>query len=60
MVQAMRDAFESQDIPRLQQVASEMSAEEFKQHLDRCIKSGLWLPDANAKKAAEGEQAMTE
>jgi len=41
----MREAFESQEVSRLQEVASKMDMTEFQHHLDRCIKSGLWLAD---------------
>uniref|UniRef100_A0A0N5AHJ4 Hsp90 chaperone protein kinase-targeting subunit n=1 Tax=Syphacia muris TaxID=451379 RepID=A0A0N5AHJ4_9BILA len=46
----MRAAFDSQEVARLQQVALQMDHEVFQYHLQRCIDSGLWIPDANAKK----------
>ena len=46
----MRAAFDSQEVARLQQVALQMDREVFQFHLQRCIDSGLWIPDANAKK----------
>lgn len=57
----MRAAFDSQDVSELQKVAQEMDKEEFSYHLQRCIASGLWVPDANKDKdeaagAAEEEQ----
>ena len=57
--QSMRDAFESQQVSRLQQVAAEMDEETFKHHLDRCIKSGLWLPQGGVNKddVADGDQS---
>jgi cell division cycle protein 37 len=36
----------------LQEVLSKLPREEAAQHLDRCIKSGLWVPNA---KDAEGD-----
>src|SRR4051812_11543031 len=33
----MRDAFESQEVSRLQQIAAEMDEKEFKYHLDRYV-----------------------
>jgi hypothetical protein len=73
-VQNMRDAFESQEVSRLQQIAMEMDETEFKYHLDRyyiyccylllinysCVKSGLWLPQGNRKEGDEndGEQKV--
>lgn len=53
----MRDAFDSQEVARLQQVAEKMDREVFAYHLDRCIKSGLWIPDANANRADEAAAA---
>jgi cell division cycle protein 37 len=47
----MQDCFESRDIAKLQEVLSKMPRDEAAQHLDRCIKSGLWIP--NAKDAEE-------
>ena len=46
----MREAFDSQEVSRLQEVALQMDREVFGYHLQRCIDSGLWVPDANAKK----------
>ncbi|VDO65110.1 unnamed protein product [Haemonchus placei] len=52
----MRAAFDSQDVSQLQQVALSMDREVFTYHFQRCIDSGLWVPNANAK-AEEGEHA---
>ncbi|MCP9262325.1 Hsp90 co-chaperone Cdc37 [Dirofilaria immitis] len=46
----MRAAFDSQEVARLQEVAEKMDREVFTYHLQRCIDSGLWIPDANAAK----------
>lgn len=54
--QEMRAAFDSQDVSQLQKVASEMDKELFAHHLQRCIDSGLWVPDANKDKAEAAEQ----
>ncbi len=51
-LQAMKDAFDSQDVSRLQAVAETMDREEFARHLQRCIACGLWVPEKN--KAGEG------
>ena len=48
----MQDCFESRDISLLQTVLSKMPRDEAALHLDRCIKSGLWVPNA---KDAEGD-----
>jgi len=44
---SMKRCFEEKDIGGLQAVAMEMSPEEFRNHLKRCIDSGLWLPEGN-------------
>ena len=50
----LQECFESRDVAQLQEVLSKMPREEASLHLDRCIKSGLWVP--NAKDAAgDGE-----
>lgn len=46
----MRAAFDSQEVSRLQEVAEKMDREVFTYHLQRCIDSGLWIPDANTAK----------
>ncbi|TKR70394.1 hypothetical protein L596_022428 [Steinernema carpocapsae] len=51
----MREAFDSREVSRLQEVAERMDREVFAYHLDRCIKSGLWLPNANTGAEEEGE-----
>jgi len=53
--QAMRDAFDSQDVSRLQVVAAEMDKEEFNRHLKRCIDCGLWVPNAGDRLGEEVE-----
>ena len=35
---------------------SKLSEEDARYHLDRCIKSGLWVPDANKARADEGAE----
>lgn len=40
----MRDCFEKRDIPMLQQLLMKMNVEEAKQHMKRCVDSGLWVP----------------
>ena len=49
----MQECFESRDISQLQAVLSKMPRDEAAHHLDRCIKSGLWIPNA---KDAEGNE----
>jgi cell division cycle protein 37 len=48
----LQDCFESRDVAQLQEVLSKLPREEAAYHLDRCIKSGLWVPNA---KDAEGD-----
>ena len=42
--QEMRECFEKRDIPMLQQLLMKMNVEEAKQHMKRCVDSGLWVP----------------
>ena len=42
--QIMRDAFESQDIARLQGVLAEMPSNEAAMWMKKCVDSGLWNP----------------
>lgn len=51
----MKEAFLSQSVERLQEVAQTMDSEVFAYHFKRCIDSGLWVPDANAKEGDEAE-----
>ncbi|XP_076311438.1 cell division cycle protein 37 isoform X2 [Tachypleus tridentatus] len=44
----LRKCFETQDIPMLQQVITQIPEEEARYHMKRCIDSGLWIPDAKA------------
>ena len=53
----MQECFESRDVAQLQEVLSKMPREEAAAHLDRCIKSGLWVPNA---KDAEGDDDYEE
>ena len=39
----MREAFASQSVEALMQVADKMDQEVFQHHLERCIASGLWV-----------------
>ncbi len=51
----MQECFESRDVSKLQEVLAKMPRDEAAHHLDRCVKSGLWVP--NAKDAeADGEE----
>uniref|UniRef100_A0A915DRN1 Hsp90 chaperone protein kinase-targeting subunit n=1 Tax=Ditylenchus dipsaci TaxID=166011 RepID=A0A915DRN1_9BILA len=47
----MQDAFQTQSMDKMFEVAENMDPEVFQHHLQRCIASGLWVP--NAAEAAE-------
>mmetsp|Transcript_14165 Transcript_14165/g.23568 ORF Transcript_14165/g.23568 Transcript_14165/m.23568 type:complete len:469 (+) Transcript_14165:66-1472(+) len=42
--EALRDAFESQDLEQLQNVLAHMKPKEAKDCMKRCVDSGLWVP----------------
>jgi len=42
--QRMKECFEKQDIPMLQQVIKELPEDEARNHMKRCVDSGLWCP----------------
>lgn len=67
----MREAFESREISRLQDIAANMDEEVFSYHLkvsysyslhslifyfQRCIDSGLWVPNANGGEDEDDEE----
>jgi len=56
----LQKCFESQDIELLKETMAKLPDEEARYHLDRCIKSGLWVPDANKKAADSAEDAEAE
>jgi cell division cycle protein 37 len=60
----MQECFESRDIAKLQEVLSKIPRDEAAQHLDRCIKSGLWIPNAKdveeETNSEEQEEKVTE
>jgi cell division cycle protein 37 len=53
----MQECFESRDIAQLQTVLSKLPRDEAALHLDRCIKSGLWVPNAKDAEEEEDEEA---
>lgn len=57
--QALKECFESQNIPLLQETIAKMPEEEARYHMKRCVDSGLWVPEGG-KKAEEGEEAAAE
>ncbi|PIO54776.1 Cdc37 protein, partial [Teladorsagia circumcincta] len=56
----MRAAFDSQDVSKLQEVALTMDREVFAYHFQRCIESGLWVPNANAEEGEHAEEVQEE
>jgi len=71
--ETMKDCFEKQDIPMLQQVIRELPEEEARYHMKRCVDSGLWVPSKddpatstedgfvrNAEDEEEGEEVYAE
>lgn len=51
----MQEAFRTQNIPKMYEAARTMDMEVFQYHLQRCIDSGLWIPDAKEKEQKEKE-----
>ncbi|KFD54442.1 hypothetical protein M513_04589 [Trichuris suis] len=51
----LQECFRSRDKSMLKEVAEKMSEQEFTAHLQRCIDSGLWIPNAN-----DGDEFKTE
>ncbi|KAK6047399.1 Cdc37 protein [Cooperia oncophora] len=56
----MRAAFDSQDVSKLQEVALTMDREVFAYHFQRCIESGLWVPNAKSRRGRAGKTAGKE
>jgi cell division cycle protein 37 len=54
--ESLQKCFESQNVDMLQETLLKMSKEDAEYHMDRCVKSGLWVPEANkANKSATDE-----
>jgi cell division cycle protein 37 len=49
----MQEAFQSQSVQKLMDIAGTMDDEVFQYHLNRCIASGLWVPEANKEQKAD-------
>merc|ERR1719435_653474 len=54
------EVFESQDIELLKEAMTKLSDEDARYHLDRCVKSGLWVPDANKAASEAGNEPASE
>ena len=47
-MQALKECFETKNVAMLQKVLSELPQDQAAYHMDRCVKSGLWVSDAKA------------
>ncbi|CAD7081654.1 unnamed protein product [Hermetia illucens] len=56
----LKKCFESRDIQMLQEAITKLPEEEARYHMKRCVDSGLWVPDANAKSNVETEDGAEE
>ena len=46
--QELKECFESKSVSLLQDVLAKMSKDDAAYHMQRCVDSGLWVPDAKA------------
>lgn len=46
-----QECFEKRDIPLLEETVAKMAEEDARYHLDRCVKSGLWVPGGGDEEA---------
>jgi len=53
----LKQCFESQNIEMLQETILKMKKEDAEYHMERCIKSGLWVPDGNLKTKQDGDES---
>ncbi|CAL1297929.1 unnamed protein product [Larinioides sclopetarius] len=58
--EALQKCFESKDIELLQKTIASMPEEEARYHIQRCIDSGLWIPDAKKAEQEAAEAASKE
>ncbi|KAL1131359.1 hypothetical protein AAG570_010977 [Ranatra chinensis] len=49
----LKECFEKQDIPLLQETIAKMPHDEAAYHMKRCVDSGLWLPEGGKKQEDE-------
>jgi cell division cycle protein 37 len=58
----LQKCFESQDIALLQETILKMNSKDAEYFMDRCVKSGLWVPEGGKKtwKAEESEEVYEE
>lgn len=56
----LKQCFESQNIPLLQETISKMDEKDARYHMKRCVDSGLWIPEANRGKEEAGDGGSEE
>lgn len=56
----LQKCFEVRDIGMLQEAMSKLPPEEARRHLQRCVDSGLWVPDAKTAAAATSGSGVEE
>nr|XP_018908231.1 PREDICTED: hsp90 co-chaperone Cdc37 [Bemisia tabaci] len=56
----LRDCFDKQDIPLLQETIAKMPQEEAVYHMKRCVDSGLWIPDGGKKSEDGNDDTVAE
>ena len=55
-MKVLKECFEKKDIGMLQEAVLKLSKEDAEYHIQRCVDSGLWVPNAkDAKDTEEGE-----
>ncbi|XP_067612656.1 hsp90 co-chaperone Cdc37 isoform X2 [Eurosta solidaginis] len=58
--ESLQKCFESRDIKLLQKTIAEMPVDEAKYHMKRCVDSGLWVPNAADREAADADEKEAE
>ncbi|XP_029774971.1 hsp90 co-chaperone Cdc37 [Suricata suricatta] len=53
----LQRCFDVKDVQMLQDAISKMDPADAKYHMQRCIDSGLWVPNSKSSEAKEGEEA---
>lgn len=53
----LQKCFDVKDVQMLQETISKMDPTDAKYHMQRCIDSGLWVPNSKSSEAKEGEEA---
>lgn len=53
----LQKCFDVKDVQMLQEAISKMDPTDAKYHMQRCIDSGLWVPNSKSSEAKDGEEA---